>query len=97
MKGDAFERRELSSPLDTCSLDFYSEFIQLIRGPLKLLARTLHTAHSRWYNTWPHPRKLDVTALGWEQNFKVGEELSAQNFVIIGAQLAFVISKSIGQ
>lgn len=31
------------------------------------------------------------------QNLQVGAELAAQNFVTIGAQLAFVISKSIGQ
>lgn len=69
MKGDAFERRELSSPLDTCSLDFYSEFIQLTRGPLKLLARTLHTAvdtiHGRTHASLMLLLRLRTKLPGW--------------------------------
>lgn len=43
MKGATLEGHELPSPLDTCSLDFFSEFIQFTRGLLKLLARTTHS------------------------------------------------------
>lgn len=46
MKEDAFERHQLSSLLDICSLNFCTEFVQLITGPLKLLAQTIGKIHS---------------------------------------------------